>query len=304
MSERRGFLDEPESQVPQTVASPVSLERGWVPGAEGKEGPVRHDAAAALPGKEVKDATQPLTIAALSVLFLIVGVALLELANFTVAQFGKAPWLGWLTVGLLTPACGALAWSMAREWRGFAALKAVDRIREGLRSEDIAVARASAHEWLNAIGAPPETLRVVQGADDAATLRSLLRTGPLAQLTEESSAAGRAAALQVLAATAVSPWPGVDGVIVVWQGLRLVRHVARLHGLRPGTLGTLRLFRRVAMDASMVAAADIAVSALAEAVFNSPVGGALAGQATGSAVAARRMLRLSFAVAQCCRPIT
>ena len=57
------------------------------------------------------------------------------------------------------------------------------------------------------------------------------------------------------------------------------------------------------MDAAGVAAADIAVTALAEAVFNSHLGGALAGQATGSAVAARRMLRLAYATAQSCRPI-
>ena len=85
--------------------------------------------------------------------------------------------------------------------------------------------------------------------------------------------------------------------------MRLVRQVAALHRFRPGTLGTLRLFQRVALDAGSVAAADIAAAAVTEAVFNSHALGGLAGQATGAAVAARRMLRLSHAVAQVCRPL-
>jgi putative membrane protein len=185
----------------------------------------------------------------------------LELGNFTAAQFDRAPWLGWLTVALLAPACAALLWSAVREWRGLAALKTADEVRVGLQSEDLKVARTQADNWLKAISAEPEVVSSVQSARDAETLRSLLRTGPLAKLDQEVSASGRAAALRVLAATAVSPWPGLDGVIVIWQSLRLVRHVARLYGLRPGALGTLRLLRRATTDASTVAAAEIAVAA-------------------------------------------
>ena len=303
MNERRGFLDDPAPEAPRAICAPLVPERGWVAAPEGDEGPIRHDAAAVLPGPAVSGAMQPLILAASALLLLVGGVAVLQLANFTAAQFAKAVWLGWLTVALLAPPLVALIWSLAREWRGFAALDSVDSLRRGLASEDVVTARARAQEWLTAIGAPPTTLQVAQGAADAATLRSLLRAGPLAQLDVATAEAGRAGALQVLAATAVSPWPGLDGVIVVWRGMRLIRQVARLHGLRPGTLGTIRLLRRVTMDAGAVVAADIAVSALSEAVFNSPVGGALAGQATGSAIAARRMLRLAYAVAQACRPI-
>jgi hypothetical protein len=46
-------------------------------------------------------------------------------------------------------------------------------------------------------------------------------------------------------------------------------------------------------DANTVAAADIAVAALTEAVFDSPLG-KIVGQTTGSAIAARRILRLNF----------
>jgi putative membrane protein len=255
------------------------------------------------PGNLDKDTLTPLPIGVIGLLSLIVGVAILELGNFTAAQFDRAPWLGWLTVALLAPACAAVLWSAVREWRGLAALKTADEVRVGLRSEDLKVARTQADNWLKAIRATPEEVSSVQSAEDAETLRSLLRTGPLAKLDQEVSASGRAAALRVLAATAVSPWPGLDGVIVIWQSLRVVGHVARLYGLRPGALGTLRLLRHTTTDATTVAATEVAVAVLAGAVLNSPLGGALVGQATGSAIAAHRILRLTSTIAQSCRPI-
>jgi putative membrane protein len=302
VTEHRGFLDEAAPAMPQT-SSAGTLERGWIADPHGNMGPIRHDPAAVLADTNVERMLTPLAIVVIGLLSLIAGVAILELGNFAAAQFDRARWLGWLTVALLAPASAAVLWSAVREWRGLAALKTADKIRTGLRSENLKVARTQAYNWLKAIGATPEVVSLVQSAKDAETLRSLLRTGPLAKLDQEVSALGRTAALRVLAATAVSPWPGVDGVIVIWQGLRLVRQVATLYGLQPGTLGTVRLLRRVTTDASTVAAADIAVSALTEAVFNSSVGGALVGQATGSAIAARRILRLTCAVAQSCRPI-
>lgn len=308
MTDRRGFVDEPNPtpHAPPGHAAPGNLpdqDRGWLPGAAGLVGPVRHEGAAALPGPAVGGGMSSLTLGAAAVLVLLGVVGLLEVANFITAQFSRAPWLGAITVALVAPALAALAWSILREWRGFATLRDVEAIRAGLASEDAARARASARQWLSATGAAPATVEVAMRAQDAATLRALLRAGPVRELEAATTEAGRRAALQVLAATAVSPWPGLDGVIVVWRALRLVREVASLHGMRPGTLGTLRLFRRVTMDAGTVAAADLAVSALAEALFRSPMVGGLAGHTAGAAVAARRMLRLSHAIGQGCRPL-
>lgn len=306
MTQRRGFLDDPEPDI--AVATPLPPpapppERGWLAGVEGAAGPVRHAAAATLPAKPTRERRQPLAIAAGALVLLIGGVALLELANFASAQFDKSALLGWLTVALIGPPAAALGWSVIREWRGYASLRAVERIREGLHSDDIEVARRHARTWLRAIAAPDDLARSVEATADPATLRALLRSGPLARLDQEATQAGRSAALQILAATAVSPWPGLDGVLVVWRGLRLIRRIAELYGMRPGTLGTLRLWRRVALDAGWVAAADVVVATMTDALFSSPLGGALAGQASGSALAAQRMLRLSVAVARSCRPI-
>nr|WP_246504012.1 DUF697 domain-containing protein [Plastoroseomonas arctica] len=127
--------------------------------------------------------------------------------------------------------------------------------------------------------------------------------GALARLDAAAAISGRDAALAVLTATAISPWPGLDGLIVVWRGSRLVRRVASLYGFRPGTLGTLTLFRRVAIDAGTVAAADLAVAAMVESFAHDAVLSRLLGQAAGAATATRRMLRLARAVADACRPL-
>lgn len=303
MNQRRGFLDDLEPDVAPTAPPPPPPERGWLAGVDGAAGPVRHVAAPTLPARATRERRQPLAIAAGALVLLIGGVAALELANFAAAQFDRSPLLGWLTIALIGPPAAALGWSIVREWRGYASLRTVERIRDGLQSDDLEVARRHARAWLRAIAAPGDLARSVEAATDPATVRALLRAGPLARLDQEAAQAGRSAALQILAATAVSPWPGLDGVLVVWRGLRLIRRIAALYGMRPGTLGTLRLWRRVALDAGSVAAADVVVATMTDALFSSPLGGALAGQASGSAIAAQRMLRLSVAVARSCRPI-
>ena len=303
MNQRRGFLDDLEPDIAPTAPPPPPPERGWLAGVDGAAGPVRHVAVPTLPAPALRERRQPLAIAAGALVLLIGGVAALELANFAAAQFDRSPLLGWLTIALIGPPAAALGWSVVREWRGYASLRTVERIRDGLRSDDLEVARRHARAWLRAVAAPDDLVRSVEAAADPATLRALLGAGPLARIDQEAAQAGRSAALQILAATAVSPWPGLDGVLVVWRGLRLIRRIAGLYGMRPGTLGTLRLWRRVALDAGSVAAADVVVATMTDALFSSPLGGALAGQASGSAIAAQRMLRLSVAVARSCRPI-
>ena len=291
MSGRRGFLDEPGAPA---------ASRGWREGA-GEAGPISHapgSAAAAARGRPGS-----LALSGLAGLALVAALLGLDLANFLAAQFGRGAWLGLLTLALVVPPLALLGWAGWREWQGYAALGAVERVQAALAGEDATAARGAAVAWLAAVASPLDAHRAVQAAPDAATVRALLHAGPLTRIEAEVAREGRAAAVEALALTAVSPWPGLDGALVAWRGMRLVRRVAELHGVRPGALGTLRLFRRIALDAGMVAAADVAVGAAAEALLQSPLAGGLAGGAAGSAVAARRMLTLAQATARACRPV-
>jgi len=296
VSGRRGFLDDP----PPPAAPLAGPPRGWLPG-EGDVGPVGDGAATA---QRARRAPAPPLAALGGLALLLLALLGLDLANFLADQFARSTALGLLTLALVVPPLGLLGWATRREWQGYAALGRAEGLQRALSGEDATAARSAAVAWLEAVAAAPDSLRAVQAAPDAATVRALLRAGPaLARLDDAVAREGRAAAVEALALTAVSPWPGLDGALVAWRGMRLVRRVAELHGMRPGAFGTLRLFRRVALDAGMVAAADVAVGAAAEALLQSPLAGGLAGGAAGSAVAARRMLTLAQATARACRPV-
>ena len=101
--------------------------------------------------------------------------------------------------------------------------------------------------------------------------------------------------------TAVSPSPGLDALVFAWRGVRLVRQVAALHGLRPGMVGTIGLLRRTLLDAATVAATDVAVDAAARALLSNKLLEHFAGEAAAGALAARRMLRLARVAAEACR---
>jgi len=276
--------------------------RGWLPGVDGPEGPVRHGAPRSL-APLPRPGMTPLVAGLLGAVALALGLLVLEAANLAVLLFTRS-WLeGAVALLVLAPGAMLLLWAGWAEWRGYAALGEVEGLRAALAGEDAARARAAATTWLRAIGAPEGTLSVALATTDAATLRALLRDGPARELEAATAEAGRRAALQVLAATAVSPWPGLDGAITLWRALRLVREVAALHGLRPGAAGTWRLLRRAMLDAAAVVAADLAVTALEESLFTSPLLGGMAGPAAGAAISARRMLRLAHAVGQGCRPV-
>lgn len=304
------FLDEQPKAIRGNASSNSSMSedpdrvmapRGWIEGVVGREGAIRHNDPAPL--KVLPPERPALIVGAIALLILLVGVAGLQLVNFVADQFERATWLGFASIAILTPAIVVLSWSFQREWRGYAILRRIEAVRRGLSGQDVEVARRQAENWLSAIGAPENTLSVVRRAPDSKTLRELLRAGPLAEAQERAKAAGSAAALQILGATAASPSPGFDGVLVVWRSLRLVREIAQIYGHRPGAAGTLALFRRVVLDASAVAATEVAVSSATEALLNSPLAGGLAGQAAGGAVAARRMIRLAHATAATCSPL-
>src|SRR6185437_9831060 len=135
------------------------------------------------------------------------------------------------------------------------------------------------------------------------TVLALLRSGPAQALQDATEALGRTAALQSVAIVAVTPSPAMDVLTLGWCGVRLIRQVATLHGMRPGMLGTLALLRRTAVAAATVAATEIAVNAATHAMVSHPLLRHLAGDVAGAGVEARRMIVLARAAAAACSPL-
>jgi putative membrane protein len=252
--------------------------------------------------------------AAAGAALLVLGLSALDAANFVAAQFDRGPGLGWLTLAVVLAGYGLIASAFWAELRGLAALRAVDRARAAFARGDLATSRAEALRWAGGLAEAAPLQPALREAANLDELRALLESGPLRTLDARVAALGRTAALQAFAATAVSPSAGLDALLFTWRGVRLVRQVAALHGLRPGLAGTLTLLRRTVFDAATVALTDVALDKglqLASALpgvadlLGAAGAGGTAAQATSEAaaglVAYRRMQRLARAAAVACR---
>jgi putative membrane protein len=243
-------------------------------------------------------------LAASGVGVLLLGLSAIDVAGFVADQFIRASWLGWLTLGVAVAGYGLIAAALVHELRGLAGLGTVERGRAAVARGDFGESRAAILAWAARLPEAQAMLPALRKADDLPTLLALLEAGPLLRLDRAAVSAGRAAALQSLAATAIVPSPALDGLFIAWRGVRLVREVARIHGLRPGLVGTLKLLRRTLFEAGAVAAADVAINAAVTAVTTNPLVASVVGDAASGAVAARRMLLLSRATARACRIVT
>ena len=236
-------------------------------------------------------------------MILLLGVVALGLAGFAADQFARAAWLGWATVGVGVAGFGLLGTGLWRELRALFALRSVDATRAALASGDARHVMAAARAWAAQMPEGAELLPALAAVNDPDAALALLRAGPAAVLRARAGQLGARAAVQVAAGVAAVPSPSLDAVLVGWRGVRLVRQVAALYGVRPGLLGTLSLLRRTALAASLVAGTEAAANAAMQAVLGAPILAHVLGDAAAAGVAARRMVVLARATAAACDPV-
>jgi putative membrane protein len=228
------------------------------------------------------------------------GLATLSAVNFVVDQFARGPIEGLATLGILGVGGALLGGGLWRELRGLAAIRRTDEARTAFATGDLAAARAEALRWAASVEQAASLQPALRQAQSIDEIQALI--APVQQALETQAASlGRTAAMQAFAMTAISPSAGLDVLIFTWRGIKLVRQVASLYGLRPGAAGTIALLRRTLIDAATVGATDIAVDTAARALLSNPLLKHVAGEAASGAVAARRMLRLAAVTADSCR---
>ncbi len=241
--------------------------------------------------------TVALGLAGLAVL--LGGFGVLSGLNFIADQFARGAVQGWAAVAVAGVGVGLLGTGVVREGRALFRLAAVDGVRARLGNP--ATARQAALDWLATLPEPvPASVRTLNDPD---AVLAFLRDGPVATLRRRAEGLGTNAAVGVFALTAAVPSPALDAAVVAWRGVRLIRQVAALHGMRPGLLGTVALLRRTAAAASMTAIANVATDTALRALLSNPTLAALAGDAAGATIAARRMIVLARAAAAACSPL-
>jgi putative membrane protein len=219
------------------------------------------------------------------------------------ALFDRWRALAWVGLIVLLIGFGLMGLGIGRELRGLATLRRVDQLRDELASGETDRVQRAAVRWLQGLPQHSAILQSLAAADTPEAVLALLRSGPVQTLCEATDVLGRTAALQSVAIVAATPSPALDVLAVGWCGVRLIRQVATLHGMRPGVLGTVALLRRTALAAATVAAAEIAVNAATHAMVSHPLLRHLAGELAGAGVAARRMIVLARAAAAACSPL-
>lgn len=248
-----------------------------------------------------REGTGTISLAVAGLAVLVTGLTVLEVGNFVTDQFVRAAWLGWLTLAVALSGFGLIAAAVWRELSFMARLDGVEKWRAELA--DPQRAQSAARRWLATVPGGESLLPAIENVTDPQAIVALLRAGPASTLREQANALGGAAAMQVFAVTAAVPSPALDGAVVALRGIRLVRQVAALYGLRPSTLGTLTLLRRTLLSGVYVGGANIAADTAMKAFLSNATWQRLAGDAAGAAVAARRMVVLARATAAACCPI-
>lgn len=310
MPQTPGWADEPEAPRTRTTTAPAMPppELGPVLLDVEAGGPIRHGVPATI---DLPVETPPSWFGALGLMAgatgaLVLGTFGLGLALMLRDLFATSPVLGWLGVALGVGAGGGVLLALAREWRALRRLAALDRLAVEMRTTPgTAAPPAALRRWAEDVAKRvPEAAPAAAQMLRAATLeeaRGLMNTALLPVLDARVKALGWQSAKQVFVVTAVLPSPAMDAAAMGVLGLRLMRQVAVLHGLRPGTAMLWRLLRRLGLSAGLAAGTDL----VAEAGFEQFVEGhaaKLAGGAAGATVAARRMMRLAAASAAACRP--
>ncbi len=234
---------------------------------------------------------------------LILGFAGLQTLAFVEAEFLASPVLGGIASAIAVVGFGLVGLGFWRELSALAALRSVDRLRAALAGNDALARAKAARTWVSHLPEGPALLPAINAINDPDAILALLRSGPGATLRVSADALGRSAAYQSVAGIAAMPSAGLAALFVAWRGLRLVRQVASLYGLRPGLFATLSLVKRTVLAAGAVAGVEVAANTAAHALLSNVVMQHLVGEMAGAGVAARRMMVLARAASVACSPL-
>jgi putative membrane protein len=104
------------------------------------------------------------------------------------------------------------------------------------------------------------------------------------------------------ALTALSPLGILDGLIVLWRTLSMLRAIAALYGVRPGAAASIRLLRRTLAHVLAAGVGELLSDAAIEAAGASLLS-VLSARAGQGAVHGLLAARLGLAALQICRPL-
>lgn len=186
-------------------------------------------------------------------------------------------YVGWAGLGLLAVAVVALLALILREARGLSRLSAATEMKEAAEAAVLADDGAKAKQIVRRLvayqSADPGTASQRRALEES--LESIVDGRGLLTLADRTlmlprddlaRAAIASAAKRVSVVTAISPRAIVDIMFVAAQSVMLTRKIADIYGARPGTLGFLRLGRRILGHLAITGGVAITDSVLSQLV--------------------------------------
>jgi putative membrane protein len=235
---------------------------------------------------------------------------------FLLSLFAASTILGLGASALLAAALAVGVVWIADEMRRFYRMRTADRVREAAarlrgsasHAEGLALINQILPALRGNIAVHDGSMRLqaqLRNAQDGADVLDLFAREVLAPLDKQAAARISRAARDTALGVAASPVGALDAVIGTVRALRMFREVATIYGLRPGTLGALRLMKRALLDGARFGTADLASDVFTDAMSGLGVRatGMIAGKLGEGVFAAVRMTRLGLAAMQACRPI-
>jgi putative membrane protein len=261
-------------------------------------------------------------IALSGLMIMVVGLLCLNTFNWLASQFYRSSLLGGLSVIAVGAGLIGVAYWAILEVRAVVAMRSAEQAQlavSGMSASQPDLDRDISHVLarLEANAATRAGTILYTGqlqphhtAIQRIELLSRLALAPADKLAKSTI---RAAALQTVALTAISPTPITDTAVFIVRATRMIRAIAEAYGHHPGLAATLHLVRRVLINASMIGAADLAGEYLArqfKGVLESLTGFVpgldlekLTATAGESLFAAHRMARIGLLTMKLCRPV-
>lgn len=176
--------------------------------------------------------------------------------DFVMGMLARNSVLGWIAFGLTGLSIAVLLVLAMREGLGFYRLGRLDRLRaevETARATNLLKPAVKATDHMvNLYKNRPDlrwgAARLAERRDemmDADALLNLTEMELLGPIDLAARAEIEAAARRVAAVTALVPLALADVVVALFSNLSMIRKIAALYGGRSGTLGSLKLMRRV-----------------------------------------------------------
>ena len=220
----------------------------------------------------------------------------LKCISLVTDAFATGEFVGFATITCILFIAIGLIYLCLVECMGYFSIRRVDRLSRALAKDDVEIARVLAVRWMKSIEIDTTEL---ENADSITDVREQVEMH-LASIDSKVDKTIAKESILIAAFVGISPWAMVDGAIVGWRQLRMMRSIASNYGVRPSTIGTMRLVRRVLIT---VVLADISQHATQWIAAKVPSMGGLIPTAGQSLAVLVLTVRVGKACKLACRPI-